>query len=64
MALPSMVRADQIDKARLASTAQGPISSGRMGFELFDKPNWSGSDFSEKTISGNPKDLWKNLKIV
>ncbi len=43
-----LVRSDQIDKARIASTAQGPISSGRMGFELFDKPNWSGSDFSEK----------------
>lgn len=43
-----LVRSDQLDKARLASTAQGPISSGRMGFELFDKPNWSGSDFSEK----------------
>jgi flagellar M-ring protein FliF len=22
--------------------------SGRLGFELFDKPNWAGSDFSEK----------------
>lgn len=43
-----LVRADQIDKARLAAAAQGPISSGRLGFELFDKPNWSGSDFSEK----------------
>ncbi len=43
-----LVRADQVDKARLAAAAQGPISSGRMGFELFDKPNWSGSDFSEK----------------
>lgn len=43
-----LVRADEVDKARLAATAQGPISSGRMGFELFDKPNWSGSDFSEK----------------
>ena len=43
-----LVPANQIDKARLAATAQGPISSGRMGFELFDKPNWSGSDFSEK----------------
>src|ERR1700740_2633019 len=43
-----LVPADQIDKARLAAAAQGPISSGRMGFELFDKPNWSGSDFSEK----------------
>lgn len=43
-----LVRADEVDKARLVSTASGPISSGRMGFELFDKPNWSGSDFSEK----------------
>jgi flagellar M-ring protein FliF len=43
-----LVRSDQLDKARMAATAQGPISSGRMGFELFDKPNWSGSDFSEK----------------
>ncbi len=43
-----MVRADQIDKARLEAASQGPLASGRMGFELFDKPNWSGSDFSEK----------------
>ena len=43
-----LVRSEQMDRARLASTAQGPIASGRMGFELFDKPNWSGSDFSEK----------------
>ncbi len=43
-----LVHADEVDKARLMSTASGPISSGRMGFELFDKPNWSGSDFSEK----------------
>jgi flagellar M-ring protein FliF len=42
-----LVRADQLDKARLEAAAQ-PIASGRMGFELFDKPNWSGSDFSEK----------------
>lgn len=43
-----MVRADQLDKARLEAASQGPLPSGRMGFELFDKPNWSGSDFSEK----------------
>ena len=43
-----LVRADQLDKARLATASQGPLASGRMGFELFDKPNWSGSDFSEK----------------
>jgi flagellar M-ring protein FliF len=43
-----MVRSDQLDKARLEGASQGPLASGRMGFELFDKPNWSGSDFSEK----------------
>jgi flagellar M-ring protein FliF len=43
-----LVRADQLDKARLEAASQGPLASGRMGFELFDKPNWSGSDFSEK----------------
>jgi flagellar M-ring protein FliF len=43
-----LVRSDQLDKARIEAAAQGPLASGRMGFELFDKPNWSGSDFSEK----------------
>ncbi|HEY2545796.1 MAG TPA: flagellar basal-body MS-ring/collar protein FliF [Candidatus Acidoferrum sp.] len=43
-----LVRSDQLDKARIETASQGPIASGRMGFELFDKPNWSGSDFSEK----------------
>jgi flagellar M-ring protein FliF len=43
-----LVRSDQLEKARLEAAAQGPLASGRMGFELFDKPNWSGSDFSEK----------------
>jgi flagellar M-ring protein FliF len=42
-----LVRSDQMDKARLEAASQ-PLASGRMGFELFDKPNWSGSDFSEK----------------
>ena len=43
-----LVHSDQLDKARLEAAAHGPLASGRMGFELFDKPNWSGSDFSEK----------------
>src|ERR1700742_497927 len=43
-----LVRADELDRARLDVSSQGPLASGRMGFELFDKPNWSGSDFSEK----------------
>jgi len=37
-----------LDKARLATTAKGGPKSGRMGFELFDKPNWIGSEFDEK----------------
>jgi flagellar M-ring protein FliF len=43
-----LVRGDQLDRARVETASQGPLASGRMGFELFDKPNWSGSDFSEK----------------
>lgn len=42
------VSADKLDKARLATTAKGGPKSGRMGFELFDKPNWMGSEFDEK----------------
>jgi flagellar M-ring protein FliF len=42
------VPADQLDTARLQMAAEGKPRSGRMGFELFDKQNWAGSDFSEK----------------
>ncbi len=42
------VPAAHLDKARLATTAKGGPKSGRMGFELFDKPNWIGSEFDEK----------------
>jgi len=42
------VAAEQLDTARLQIAADGKPRSGRMGFELFDKPNWAGSDFSEK----------------
>src|SRR5580658_1519065 len=41
------VPAAQLDKARLATAAKGGVKSGRMGFELFDKPNWVGSEFDE-----------------
>jgi flagellar M-ring protein FliF len=41
------VPAAQIDKARLATAAKG-VKSGRMGFELFDKLNWVGSEFDEQ----------------
>jgi flagellar M-ring protein FliF len=42
------VPAQSLDKARLATTAKGAPRSGRMGFELFDQPNWMGSEFDEK----------------
>jgi len=42
------VPADQINKVRLEMASQGLPQSGRLGFELFDKPNWAGSDFAER----------------
>jgi flagellar M-ring protein FliF len=42
------VPAEDLDKARLTATAKGAPASGRMGFELFDKPNWMGSEFDEQ----------------
>ncbi len=43
-----LVPAAQLDKARLAVAAKGGIKSGRLGFEIFDKPNWVGSEFDEQ----------------
>ncbi len=43
-----LVPAAQLDKARLVTAAKGAIKSGRLGFELFDKPNWVGSEFDEQ----------------
>ncbi|HEU5351203.1 MAG TPA: flagellar basal-body MS-ring/collar protein FliF [Terracidiphilus sp.] len=43
-----LVPAPELDKARLATAAKGTLKSGRMGFELFDKPNWVGSEFDER----------------
>jgi len=42
------VPAPQLDKARLATAAMGGLKSGRLGFEIFDKPNWVGSEFDEQ----------------
>jgi flagellar M-ring protein FliF len=42
------VPASEMDKARLLVAQKGMPQSGRMGFELFDKPNWVGSEFDEK----------------
>ena len=43
-----LVPSDKIDAARLETAAQGLPRNARLGFELFDTPNWAGSDFSEK----------------
>jgi len=43
-----LVPADKVDAARLETAAQGLPRNARLGFELFDAPNWAGSDFSEK----------------
>jgi flagellar M-ring protein FliF len=42
-----LVPAAQLDKARLVTAAKG-LKSGRLGFEIFDKPNWVGSEFDEQ----------------
>src|SRR6267154_1657640 len=39
---------EKLDAARLETAAAGLPRSARMGFELFDTPNWAGSDFTEK----------------
>jgi flagellar M-ring protein FliF len=43
-----LVPAANLDTARLATAAKGGVKSGRLGFELFDKPNWVGSEFDEQ----------------
>lgn len=43
-----MVPAENVDAARLETASQGLPRNARLGFELFDTPNWAGSDFSEK----------------
>jgi flagellar M-ring protein FliF len=42
------VPAEALDKARMEVAAKGMPQSGRLGFELFDKPNWVGSEFDER----------------
>lgn len=42
------VPSDEIDKARIEVASKGMPQSGRLGFELFDKPNWVGSEFDER----------------
>ena len=42
------VSAESLDKARMEVAAKGMPQTGRLGFELFDKPNWVGSEFDER----------------
>jgi len=43
-----LVPEDQLDASRLETASQGLPRNARLGFELFDTPNWAGSDFTEK----------------
>lgn len=42
------VPANSLNAARIEVASKGLPSSGRMGFEIFDKPNWVGSEFDER----------------
>ena len=42
------VPSEVMDKARMEVATKGMPQSGRLGFELFDKPNWVGSEFDER----------------
>ena len=43
-----LVPPEKLDESRLATATGGLPPNARLGFELFDTPNWAGSDFSEK----------------
>lgn len=43
-----LVPSEKLDSARMETASQGLPRNARLGFELFDTPNWAGSDFSEK----------------
>ena len=43
-----LVPEDKLDASRLETAAAGLPRNARLGFELFDTPNWAGSDFTEK----------------
>lgn len=42
------VPAEMLDKARIEVATKGMPQTGRLGFEIFDKPNWVGSEFDER----------------
>lgn len=42
------VPSDQLDRSRVETAQQGLPRNARMGFEIFDTPNWMGTDFTDK----------------
>ncbi len=42
------VPANSLNAARIEVSSKELPSTGRMGFEIFDKPNWVGSEFDER----------------
>lgn len=42
------VPSKDLDKSRLTTASKASGKNGRLGYELFDKPDWAGSDFDEK----------------
>jgi len=63
------VSSDLIDKARMEVATKGMPQTGRLGFELFDKPNWVGSEFDEhvnyqRALEGELEHTIESLEIV
>jgi len=63
------VASDTVDKARMEVAAKGMPQTGRLGFELFDKPNWVGSEFDEhvnyqRALEGELEHTIESLEIV
>ncbi|HVZ18217.1 MAG TPA: hypothetical protein VG897_13925, partial [Terriglobales bacterium] len=42
------VPSEELDRSRLETASQGLPRNARLGFEIFDTPNWLGTDFTEK----------------
>ncbi|SNS44861.1 flagellar M-ring protein FliF [Granulicella rosea] len=63
------VPADSLEKARMEVAAKGMPQTGRLGFELFDKPNWVGSEFDERVnyqraLEGELEHTIESLDVV
>jgi flagellar M-ring protein FliF len=63
------VPAEALNKARMEVAAKGMPQTGRLGFELFDKPNWMGSEFDEhvnyqRALEGELEQTIATLAVV